>query len=114
MCGGVWEDALEGIGTGAERRRWPQKPVGKWAETAAICRMRSGSGVKCLDHLLILNEAHLRRVLTAYVAYYNEARPHHGLGQRTPIAPDRPYPHGVIRRRDLLGGLLHDYYREAA
>ena len=69
---------------------------------------------ECLDHLLILNEAHLRRVLTAYVAYYNEARPHQGLDQCTPIAPDRPYSHGVIRRRDVLGGLLHDYYREVA
>lgn len=32
---------------------------------------------ECLDHLLILNERHLGRVLRAYVAYYNERRPHH-------------------------------------
>jgi putative transposase len=69
---------------------------------------------ECLDHLLILNEAHLQRVLTAYVAYYNRARPHQGLGQRTPVASDRPCGGGPIRRRDVLGGLLHDYYREAA
>ncbi len=67
-----------------------------------------------LDHLLILNEAHLRRVLTVYVAYYNTARPHQDLDQRTPVTPDRGRSHGPIRRRDLLGGLLHDYYREAA
>ena len=69
---------------------------------------------ECLDHLLVLNEAHLRRVLTAYVGYYNRARPHQGLEQRTPIAPDRPCGRGPIRRRDMLGGLLHDYYRAAA
>jgi transposase InsO family protein len=40
---------------------------------------------ECLDHLLILNEAHLRRVLQAFVAYYNTARPHQGLAQQTPI-----------------------------
>jgi putative transposase len=69
---------------------------------------------ECLDHLLILNEAHLWRVLTAYVAYYNRARPHQGLDQCTPVAPDRRWSHGPIRRRDVLGGLLHDYYRDAA
>ena len=40
---------------------------------------------ECLDHLLIVNEAHLRRVLAEYVAHYNRARPHRGLGQRTPV-----------------------------
>ena len=37
---------------------------------------------ECLDHLLILNEGHLRRVLTTSADYYNHARPHQGLGQR--------------------------------
>jgi putative transposase len=69
---------------------------------------------ECLDHLLILGEAHLRRVLTAYVAYYNQARPHQGLGQRTPVPSSEGVGQGLVRRRDHLGGLLHEYYREAA
>ena len=69
---------------------------------------------ECLDHLLILGEAHLRRVLTADVAYYNRARPHQGLGQRTPVPPSEGVGQGLVRRRDHLGGLLHEYYREAA
>ena len=69
---------------------------------------------ECLDHLLIVSEAHLRRVLTTYIAYYNEARPHQGLGQRTPVPPAVGSGHGPIRRRDRLGGLLREYYREAA
>ncbi len=69
---------------------------------------------ECLDHLLIAGEAHLRRVLTEYVAYYNEARPHQGLEQRCPVALPPPVRGGAVRRRDRLGGLLHDYYREAA
>ena len=40
---------------------------------------------ECLDHLLVVNEAHLRHVLVGYVAHYNEARPHRGVGQQTPI-----------------------------
>ena len=69
---------------------------------------------ECLDHLLIANETHLRRVLTEYVACYNEARPHQGLEQRCPVALPAPVRDGPLCRRDRLGGLLHDYYREAA
>jgi putative transposase len=69
---------------------------------------------ECLDHLLILGEAHLRRVLATYVAHYNQARPHQGLGQQTPVPQDRPAQRGPVRRREVLGGLLHEYYREAA
>jgi len=69
---------------------------------------------ECLDHLLIAGEAHLRRVLTEYVAYYNRDRPHQGLEQRCPVARPAPVRDGPVRRRDRLGGLLHDYYREAA
>jgi transposase InsO family protein len=68
----------------------------------------------CLDHLLIAGEAHLRRVLAEYVAFYNQARPHQGLEQRSPVARPAPVPAGPVRRRDRLGGLLHDDYREAA
>ncbi len=69
---------------------------------------------ECLDHLLIVNEAHLRRVLRAYVAHYNQARPHQGLGLRTPLPPTERPGQGPIRRRERLGGLLREYYREAA
>ena len=67
-----------------------------------------------LDHLLIINEAHRRRMLTAYVAHYNQVRPHQGLEQRTPLPLTERVGEGPIRRRDLLGGLLREHYREAA
>jgi len=69
---------------------------------------------ECLDHLLIVSEAHLRRVLSASVAYYNKVRPHQRLDQRTPAPRAEGTSHGPIRRRDQLGGLLREYYREAA
>ncbi len=69
---------------------------------------------ECLDHLLIVGEAHLRRVLGVYVAFYNQARPHQGLEQRTPVIVPPPAHPGPIRCRALLGGLLRSYDREAA
>ncbi len=69
---------------------------------------------ECLDHLLILTERHLQRVLSAYVAYYNHARPHQGIGQQCPVSLLPCVVHGSIRRRDMLGGVIHGYYRQAA
>jgi len=69
---------------------------------------------ECLDHLLIWNEAHLRRVLVEYVSYFNERRPHQGLEQDTPEGLKLVSSEGAIHHRDVLGGIIHDYYREAA
>ena len=66
---------------------------------------------ECLDHLLILNEAHLRRVMGEYTGYYNEARPHQGIGQQTPIPYQRSKDAGIIQSRKVMGGILNDYYR---
>src|SRR5579859_3923619 len=68
---------------------------------------------ECLDHLLILNQRHLRRVLAEYVQYYNAARPHQGLEQQSPL-PFPPRQTGSVACRDVLGGIIHDYYRQAA
>ena len=64
-----------------------------------------------LDRLIILNEHHLRRVLIEYGAYYNARRPHQGLG---PFGLESVPTEGSIRCRYVLGGIVHDYYREAA
>jgi hypothetical protein len=69
---------------------------------------------ECLDQMLILNERHLLRVLTAYTTFYNERRPHQGLDQRCPV-PFPPDPGaGPVRCRKIIGGILHDYHRESA
>ncbi len=68
---------------------------------------------ECLDQLLIINDAHLRRVLLEYIEYYNGRRPHQGIGQRIPIplAERRIATSGRVHCRDVLGGAIHDYYR---
>jgi len=68
---------------------------------------------ECLDHLLILNQRHLLRVLREYTTYYNAARPHQGINQQAPIPFSNPQ-RGTVHCRDVLGGILHDYYRDAA
>jgi transposase InsO family protein len=70
---------------------------------------------ECLDKLLILGERHLHRVLTTYVDDYNRARPHQGIEQQLPVPLGRSMSRdGPIERCDILGGVLHDYYRRAA
>jgi len=72
---------------------------------------------ECLDHLLLLGEAHLRRALGEYVVYFNQARPHQGLGQRVPALGVSPVPTrhdaGDIVALPVLGGLHHAYRRAA-
>jgi putative transposase len=74
---------------------------------------------ECLDWLLILNRRHLERVLQVYVRHYNHQRPHRGLRLSTPEGPRQLEPvasaaRANVCRRDLLGGLLHEYYQAAA
>ena len=66
---------------------------------------------ECLDHILILNENHLRRVLKEYGEYYNHARPHQGISQRFPVSGPEWSTKRPIYRRDILGGVIHDYHR---
>jgi putative transposase len=73
---------------------------------------------ECLDWLLICSRRHLEHVLRVYICHYNRQRPHRALQlqapeqedfERAPLAID-----ARVRRRDRLGGLLHEYYEAAA
>ena len=69
---------------------------------------------ECLDHVLILSDAHLRRVLTEFVAYYNTRRPHQSLDQQSPVTRTPPVSAGPVAYRRVLGGIIKDYYRTPA
>jgi len=72
---------------------------------------------ECLDHLIVLNERHLRRVLREYLAYYNAVRPHQSLANQPPAGPRNLSSRGASDRlvsRPILGGLHHEYHWEAA
>lgn len=84
----------------------------------AICERFLGSVRReCLDHLFILQEKQLHRVLHAYVQYFNRARPHQGIKQQLPERYGEPVPPdhegGKILSFPVLGGLHHDYRRSA-
>jgi putative transposase len=69
---------------------------------------------ECLDQLLIVGPQQLVRVLRRYVQHYNQHRPHRSLAHATPVpsyrAEARNAPNlGRLRRRDVLGGLIHEY-----
>ena len=65
---------------------------------------------ECLDHLVVLSEAHLRRILQAYARYYNKIRTHRSLDKDAPIS--RPVQRiGNITSHALLGGLHRQYVR---
>ena len=65
---------------------------------------------ECVDHVVVLGEAHLRRILTKYAAYYNELRTHRSLNKDAPI--HRAIQHvGCIISAPVLGGLHHHYCR---
>jgi putative transposase len=66
---------------------------------------------ECLDHILIINENHLRRVLIEFLDYYNARRPHQGLHQQSPIPRPASATTGNINRRKILGGIINDYSR---
>jgi putative transposase len=73
---------------------------------------------ECLDWLLIVGRGHLEQVLRVYVEHYNVHRPHRALRLEPPDPPVGPsvtseHQHRV-HRRDRLGGLLHEYFRQAA
>ena len=82
----------------------------------AICERMIGTlRREVLDRLLIVNEHHLRQVLTEYLLHYNTARPHRALGQLAPAQAETQPPEPInlaehqIRRKQILGGLTHEY-----
>jgi putative transposase len=81
----------------------------------AICERIIGTlRRELLDRLLIVNEHHLRLVLTEYLRHYNTARPHRALGQLAPAQAHTPPPEinlaeHRVRRKQVLGGLTHEY-----
>ena len=70
---------------------------------------------ECVDHTIIFNERHLRKILTEYVSYYHSSRTHLGLEKDCPTPrPVEPPELGPIYREPMVGGLHHLYFRQAA
>ena len=69
---------------------------------------------ECLDYFVIFTYGQLRRIVKAYIDYYNNYRPHQGLKGIPNGQPKECSKTGVIKQKPLLFGLHNHYYREAA
>lgn len=70
---------------------------------------------ECLDHVIVLDEGHLRRVLREYVNYYHRSRTHLGLEKDCPeTRAVEASSMGLAQSEPVLGGLHHRYTRKAA
>ena len=87
----------------------PIAPASPW-QNSFVERLIGSIRRECLDHLIVLGEAHLRRILKNYADYYNGVRTHRSLNKDAPVS--RPVRRsGFISSDALLGGLHHRYVR---
>jgi transposase InsO family protein len=87
----------------------PTAPASPWQNGFAE-RLIGSIRRECVDHIIVLGETHLRRILKSYADYYNSFRTHRSLNKDAPVS--RPVQRtGVISSRAILGGLHHRYAR---
>ena len=87
----------------------PTAPASPW-QNGFVERLIGSIRRECVDHIIVLGEMHLRRVLKSYADYYNCVRTHRSLNKDAPVS--RPVQRtGVISARTILGGLHHHYAR---
>jgi putative transposase len=92
----------------------PTSPRSPWQN--GFCERMVGTLKReCLNHMIILNERHARRIIGEFLQYYHDDRTHQGLDQETPGGREIEVPDiGPVKCRPILGGLHHRYYRKAA
>src|SRR3984893_7032243 len=87
----------------------PIAPASPWQNGFAE-RLIGSIRRECLDHIIVLGEVHLRRILKNYAAYYNGVRTHRSLNNDAPVSR-LVQRSGVISSHAILGGLHHHYVR---
>src|SRR5450756_1259396 len=87
----------------------PTAPASPWQNGFAE-RLIGSIRRECVDHFIVLGEAHLRRILRSYACYYNNIRTHRSLDKDAP-ASRLVQRTGIISSRPILGGLHHHYFR---
>src|SRR3974377_379750 len=87
----------------------PTAPASPWQNGFAE-RLIGSIRRECVDHFIILGEAHLRHILRTYARYYNDMRTHWSLNKDAPVSRS-VQRNGSINSRPILGGLHHHYVR---
>ncbi len=110
IYGGDFRERIRGMGI-AEVLSAPASP---W-QRAFVERLIGSLRRDCLDHVIVLGEGHLRRILTSYLEYYHRSRTHLGLAKDSPEPRAVQLPEkGAIVELQQVGGLYHRYERRAA
>jgi putative transposase len=110
IFGPTFQTAVETLGINDV----PCAPHSPW-QRAYVERVIGSIRRECLDHVIVFNEASLRRTLTSFMAYYHDSRTHLGLGKDTPEPRTvQPPELGPVVAIPQLGGLHHRYERRAA
>jgi len=90
--------------------RWHRAGFRRYWQNSFAERLIGTIRRECVDHIIVLGEAHLRRTLREYARYYNTARTHRSLDQDAPVS--RPVQRfGRIVSHAVFGGLHHQYVR---
>jgi transposase InsO family protein len=87
----------------------PIAPASPW-QNGVVERLIGSIRRECVDHIIVLGELNLRRILKSYARYYNETRTHLALGKDAPVSRSVQRV-GLICSRAILGGLHHHYSR---
>jgi transposase InsO family protein len=87
----------------------PTAPASPW-QNGVVERLIGSIRRESVDHMIVLGEAHLRRILKSYARYYNGVRTHRSLNKDAPVSRSVQRT-GVICSRAILGGLHHHYSR---
>jgi putative transposase len=100
----------------SERVRVIKTPVRAPQANAIAERWVRSVRNECLDHILVFGRRHLEQILRGYVTHFNTERPRRSLELAAPAGPPRSRGSSSldIRRRDVVGGLIHEYYAPAA
>ncbi len=110
IYGDEFRERVEGMGV-KEMLTAPQSP---W-QNAFAERLIGSIRRECLDHVIVLNRKHLKRVLTSYFGYYHRSRTHLGLDKEAPIEREVQGPElGKVMEFPEVAGLHHHYERRAA
>jgi transposase InsO family protein len=107
VYGGDFDHRLASLGIGGVRTP-PRTPNANAVAERIVRTIRT----ECLDHLIVIDERHLRAVLAEFVDYYNRDRPHRSLELQSP-QPSSVRAGGRVVSRPILGGPHHVYARAA-
>jgi len=109
IYGNIFKDRMKGMGI----EEVPIAPRSPWQNP--YCERVIGSiRRECVNHLIVLSERHLYRILTDYFAYYHNSRPHLSLDRNSPTPRDvEPPSQGKVLSTAQVGGLHHRYSRAA-